>query len=699
MSRLLARTLAVGGALLIAVLAFLPLANWMDGGHEAAWYGDVSGSWTTGTLLAVGGGVVLAIISARLPWLWREGSFSGLSLAARANPWIAGIVLALLALAAYATAAHLVFDRRPLLIDELAQLIQARNFASGDLWRPASSLPEFFSTMHVVEHQGRLFAQFPPGGPAMLALGELVNAAWLVVPVSGAIAVAAFTMYLRVAEPRATVAFGAALLFAFAPFTVFMAGSHMNHMTSLMWILIGIAALAHVMRADVPQPALALLSGLGFGAAATIRPLDAAAFALPAGIWFCVRTVRNRARWSELIAAGVGVAIPAAAMLWVNARTTGSPLVFGYELLWGKDVGLGFHTAPWGVAHTPARGVELLNLYFLRLQSYLFETPFPSLVPAIIAFALTRHVNAIDRYLLTSSALLTGIYFTYWHDGFYLGPRFVFALTPVLALWTARLPAFVRERAGDGTGYRTVVFGYGVAALIAIFALVPMRGRQYSQGLATMRWNADSAARASGVRGALVFVRESWGAQIVARLWGLGVTRPQTELLYRKVDTCLLEEGVSHVERRGLEGEAAFQALRPLLRDSLRVVQTKFSPDGSQRYLPSARYTVRCARRIGEDRGGFTLLAPLQLAREGDNIYARDLHARDTLLVAQHPGRPLYLLRPMNADEGAPPQFLPLSRDSILREWRGAASVASGMGTAAHGGAGPHASVRAVARQ
>ena len=81
-----------------------------------------------------------------------------------------------------------------------------------------------------------------------------------------------------------------------------------------------------------------------------------------------------------LVASGIGVAIPVGLMLWFNARTTGAPLLFGYEALWGKGHELGFHAAPWGIAHTPARGIELVSLYFLRLQTYLFETPVPSLV-------------------------------------------------------------------------------------------------------------------------------------------------------------------------------------------------------------------------------------------------------------------------------------------------------------------------------
>ena len=64
----------------------------------------------------------------------------------------------------------MVFSGRPLLIDEMVQIIQARIFASGALWLPAPAHPEFTSSMHLIDG-GKLYGQFPAGGPAMLALG------------------------------------------------------------------------------------------------------------------------------------------------------------------------------------------------------------------------------------------------------------------------------------------------------------------------------------------------------------------------------------------------------------------------------------------------------------------------------------------------------------------------------------------------
>jgi hypothetical protein len=144
------------------------------------------------------------------------------------------------------------------------------------------------------------------------------------------------------------------------------------------------------------------------------------------------------------------------------------------------------------------------------------------------------------------------------------------------------------------------------------------------------------------------------------------------------VDACTLELGVSRAEAVALRGPAALAELAPLLRDSARVTSSPFSADGSERYLPGASYPPACVAKIAEDREGFTLHVPLLLSRTGGNVYARDLHALDTAAVALYPGRPLFLLRPASADEGMPPEFHRLSRDSLARAWGVPPGVLSG---------------------
>jgi hypothetical protein len=59
------------------------------------------------------------------------------------------------------------------------------------------------------------------------------------------------------------------------------------------------------------------------------------------------------------------------------------------------------------------------------------------------------------------------------------------------------------------------------------------------------------------------------------------------------------------------------------------------------------------------------------------NLFARDLHARDTALVQQYPGRPLYLLRPTSSELGAPLVLEPLRLDSVAVSWGVPASTLS----------------------
>jgi hypothetical protein len=664
------RLILSGFALALAILAFLPIANWIPGGHAAPWYGAVATDFLPGLAIVAGVGIVFAILSRRMSVLWRSGATQPIEKAVLRHPALFTFAAASAAFALYCAVARLVLSGRPLLIDEVIQVFQARILASGRLWLPVSAHPEFFSMLHLVDSGGKLYGQFPFGGPGMLALGSLAGAEWLVGPVFGAISVCLWAGLLRRVEPRPLIVLGAILLFAFAPFTAFMAGSHMNHVTSLTWVLLGMLGLAAAADPAGGRWRDGFLCGFGFGVAATIRPVDAVAFALPAGLWLLWRAGRTR-RLAALIGAGVGIALPIGALLFINRETTGAPLLFGYSVLWGGAQGLGFHATPWGMAHTPARGVELLNLYFLQLQSYLFELPIPSLLPATIALALTRRVSPFDRYLLVSCALLCGFYFAYWHDGFYLGPRYLYPLLPALALWSVRGVAEIRIALGQGAPYRATVGALIAACVLGVATAVPLRVRQYRSQMLTFRWDADAAAKRANVRDALVFVRESWGAELVARMWALGVSRPDGEAIYRAADPCRLDLALDGIERSEVRGPGATAELRPLRADSARLVAAQnVTGDPWLRLTPNTRYPPYCLAKIEANRSGFTAYAPLLLARRFGNTYARDLGARDSLLVREAPDRPLFLLRPIGGGVGEVPVFLPLKRDSLIAAWR-----------------------------
>ena len=656
--------------MVLAAFALLPIANWIPHGHPAPWYGVITNIWLGGTLLVAGIGVGLAIASRRFPRLWHPGLFDGLVRSWADSPR-APLALALIALAVYCAIALLVFDGRPLMIDEFSQVLHAQAFTDGRLGRPNPAHPEFFSSIQFLDVGTQTISHFPPGGPAVLAVGLLLGASWLAIPLCGAGSVLAFASIVRRIEPRHGVALGATLLFAFSPFFAFMAGTHLNHVSMLVGVLVGAAALMRVMSSDRPMPLAAFASGIGFGAAATIRPADALAFAAPAAIWYLARALRDRRRWVDALVAGIGVAIPMGAMLWVNAQTTGSPFLFAYEMLWGKEVGLGFHeSAPWGEPHTPRRGVELVNIYLLQLGVHLFESPVPGILPALVALAMTRRFSDGDRYLLASAALLIAMYFAYWFNGQYLGPRFMIPVAPVAALWTARLFPLLRERFGDRLHYRSTVFAAGACAVIALFLMIPMRAREYAGGAPRPRWDVAGYAREANVSNALVLVRESWSTQLIARLWALDLPLPIARRFRSFIDQCLLEEKLAELERDDVRGPAALSALRPLMRDSAKVIGiTTFGVRSGAR-LPGVTITDRCRARIAEERAGTADLNAILLVRDG-NVYARDLHARDTLLLAEMPERPVYLMRQESGMSAERPVFIPLSRDSLWMAWTG----------------------------
>jgi hypothetical protein len=660
-------------ALVLVVFGFFPVANWIRGGRDWPRYGGDLEGWLAGTTIALGTGILYHILSRRYPALWHDDALAPVIRAWVRRPRAMNAVLALASLMVYALSAKLVFNGRALLVDEVAQLFQARLFAHGRIAGALDSVPELFSALHLVERDGRVFSQFPPGGPAVLALGVLVGATWLAVPLCGALAVWCFAAFTRGVEAeRPGVSFLASVLFAFAPFMLFMSGSQMNHVPTLLGVCGALLALERVTAPEVPPSRrswYALACGLGLGFAATVRPVDAAAFALPIAAWLVWRAVRERRNVAPLLASGVGVGVPVALMLWFNLRTTGAPLLFGYEALWGKGHELGFHAAPWGVAHTPARGLELVSLYFLRLQTYLFETPVPSLVGITVALLLVGQLRRMDRVLLAGSGALVAFYFAYWHDGYYLGPRFLICLLPLLALWTARLYPEWRARWGRGTSYRVLTSASILSVLIAALVAVPLRADEYRSGLKTMRWDVEAAARDAGVHDAIVFVRESWGAQLMVRLWAVGIPHAEAQALYHFVDACALERGLDSLERTGGRDSVARDMLFPLFADSARVVRSPFSADSTERFLPGSTYGPRCVRRVQEDRAGFTVYLPFMVA-DGDRVvYARDLHARDSVLLARFPERAVYLVRPPTDSNGVTPQFWLVSRDSLRMAW------------------------------
>jgi hypothetical protein len=213
----------------------------------------------------------------------------------------------------------------------------------------------------------------------------------------------------------------------------------------------------------------------------------------------------------------------------------------------------------------------------------------------------------------------------------------------MLALWTSRSVPLLRDRLGRRFAGRSLGIATAVVLALGLTTSVPLRAREYQGRLTTMRWDADAAARRAGVRDAVVLVRESWGAQLIARMWAAGVGPNIAEQVYRKSDACALERTLDAIERGKYPARAAEAMLQPLVADSGKLVISPYTVDPTNRLLPGSDYTEECVRRLAQDRRGFTLYLPLV---------------------------PVYLLRPPSSELGAAPRFELLRRDSLLSSWR-----------------------------
>ena len=295
-------------AVVLTIFSFLPFANWIAGGHEAPWYNTSLSEWISGSVISLGSAIVLFLVLRRLDW-WPSG-WGRISAAAERNSTLTSALIGAVALSLFAVVALQVLSGRPLLIDEIVQVMQARILAEGRVARPADAYPEFFSALHVVDVGGTVYSQFPPGGPLMLLPGVLAGAPCLAGPVFGAIAVVAYWRLVRRTEPTQGTALGAALLFAIAPFMVFMAASHMNHVPALAWLCLALLGLHSLTSDETPRISAALFTGLCLGMMASIRPVEGIAFAIPAAMGLLVRTLRRQTPLPCLLASGVGVALP-----------------------------------------------------------------------------------------------------------------------------------------------------------------------------------------------------------------------------------------------------------------------------------------------------------------------------------------------------------------------------------------------------
>lgn len=226
--------------------------------------------------------------------------------------------------------------------DEYSYLFQARTFLEGKLANAANhDVPAIFDQIHVLNDRGKFASRYFPGTGMWIApfvvgdrpyWGHWLAGAWC----------AFFVFWAGRELSGDAVGFIAGMLTALSPGMATFSNLLLAHHPTLVGLSLFLWAFLRFMRlADDQscgrQAALcAFMAGCGLSFAMLCRPMTAAGFGLPFGLWLAFRLVRGTATLQQRLLQTVLMGLPIAACLGVifvyNQATTGDGLTTPYQL-------------------------------------------------------------------------------------------------------------------------------------------------------------------------------------------------------------------------------------------------------------------------------------------------------------------------------------------------------------------------------
>lgn len=403
--------------------------------------------------------------------------------------------------------------------DEVLYLYQARTLASGATTTPAPPVPEAFTIYMIPTHEPYWYSPFPPGWPAVLAIGVLAGMPWLVNPILAGMSVVLTYLVVRMLYGR-KLAFLVTLLVCVSPWNIFMAMSLMSHTLTL---TLALAAVLAILCASRSAPVRwALVAGACTGLVSLVRPLDGVVVAICVGL-SSLAIARRRGPWM-LAGFGIGTMAFAALVLPYNARITGNPFLMPMDAYFNtyfwpgvNALGFGPHRGfDWELdafpGHSPIEAAlnAALNIFSINVE--LFGWGIGSFIP-IIVLVSSNHMRRMDWLMLTVAVLVVGLYSLYWYSGGPdFGARYWFLLVIPLVVLSARGIELLREWArtaatrgesGDGR----VVAALGLLIALTILLYFPWRAVDKYRGYLGMRSSIAQLAEQYQFGKSLVIVR------------------------------------------------------------------------------------------------------------------------------------------------------------------------------------------------
>lgn len=404
--------------------------------------------------------------------------------------------------------------------DEHSVLFQAKIFSGLRIAAPAPAHADKFLAHYVAVTGGRWGSIYPPGYPALLALGAALGSVPAVVALISSGSLLLVFVLVQELYRDAVLSWAATLLLAVSPSFRFYSASYSTHMGALLFVL---ACLLFLARGESQSGARARWWGLWAAAAglgATVRPFSMFLACLPMAVYAATSAAPKAAgRWTRVawplapLAAAGAIVIAYSAFQsgrfghsdYLEIVNSGGRLGAGRNLNWRGVARLGSmvaDTAKWTFGYGIFRSG---NLKEVCAGDWNLSLP---LLAAGLLFGLWE--ARLDRRLRRVNLLLLGVaasmvlgHLFYDKEGGRFGERRFFEAQFVFCVFTARMLLAGRRRAARRWGWLLLPALAG-ANLCVYLPGTAVWIRQSNED----RFQLFLMLERLGIREALIFVRD-----------------------------------------------------------------------------------------------------------------------------------------------------------------------------------------------
>ncbi|VAX42087.1 hypothetical protein MNBD_PLANCTO02-1748 [hydrothermal vent metagenome] len=394
-------------------------------------------------------------------------------------------------------------DLPPAFHDEFSYRFQAETFLAGRFSYPSHAThSELFNQMHVV-NEGRFASRYFPGTGLWIVPFQAMGHPYLGYWLAGAFS--AMLLFWAGRELGGDgIGFVAGMLLALSPGVALFSNLLLAHHPTLLGLMLFLFSFLRLMRTGNKK--YALFAGVGLGFAMICRPMTAAGFGFPFGVWFFWSLIKkqNAIKNQEaffvqstmqktwlVVAMGIPIVIAGALLLIQNRAITGRLLLSPYQVYndtYTPRHVYGFNNVVRGKQHLAPKMIKKYDTWAKNLTpSLAWENQKKralaslqwtlGLVPLMMAglyFIVTWNRQSTPRKLIFSAIIMLHVvHIPYWFVGI-MNWHYVFETAPLWLLIFAGVTSQLAHRWQQSHRPWMPIWWGGIIAIALFVAHQPM---------------------------------------------------------------------------------------------------------------------------------------------------------------------------------------------------------------------------------